>query len=438
MTSADITDRPAGKGPGVRAAEARGQLETLIRAAAQPAARVRDWFGPLGAVTLSGWAVLAGSVVGWFAGRRLHWPELCLLSIVGLVVFGLCCAMALGRMSLRAAVQLSEQRIKIGQRAKVELIVQNTAVHRSVAPIPTEVVLPETGVEDRTFDLPALARGAVHAFEKFDVPGLRRGVVRIGPATSVRADPFGLVRRTMVLAGETELLVHPVHILLPPLGSGLLHDLEGRTTEHISSSDLEFHTLREYMPSDDARHIHWRSSAKISSARPGTSFLVRQFLETRLSHLLVLVDGDPGSYRHPAEFETAVSAGASIAVRALKDKLQLTFLVADRLAHEPTHPQALDACSRARLGPDSGLAALISRGLRVAPRATSVIIVTGPVPDYPKLRRQCLRIPRHLRTVAIRIDTSAPTGITAPGSLTLLSLSRLTELPVLIREGAAR
>ena len=53
-------------------------------------------------------------------------------------------------------------------------------------------------------------------------------------------------------------------------------------------SDLAFHALREYQPGDDRRYVHWRSSAKHGR------LLVRQFLDTRRSHLAVVVDTDPG------------------------------------------------------------------------------------------------------------------------------------------------
>ena len=56
-------------------------------------------------------------------------------------------------------------------------------------------------------------------------------------------------------------------------------------------SDLAFHALREYQPGDDRRYIHWRSSAKAGR------LLVRQFLDTRRSHVTVIVDPDPEQYR---------------------------------------------------------------------------------------------------------------------------------------------
>ena len=95
------------------------------------------------------------------------------------------------------------------------------------------------------------------------------GVIPVGPATSVRGDPIGLIRRQVSWAEQTEVFVHPRTTRLEPFGSGLLRDLEGRTTEDVSMSDLAFHTLREYVPGDDRRYIHWRSSAKVGSAVPG-------------------------------------------------------------------------------------------------------------------------------------------------------------------------
>jgi uncharacterized protein (DUF58 family) len=395
---------------------------------------LRGPLAPVAAITTLGWVVLVGSVVGWFAGQHLHWVELCLLAVTGLLTFVLCWVIAIGRMSLQVAIGLDRQRIDVGGSAQVTVTATNTARRQF---FPARLEIPD-GSRVRVFDLSGLVRGAAHSFDPFAVPGAKRGVIRIGPATSVRGDPFGLVRRTVTWAGSTELLVHPRRVPLPPLGSGLLHDLEGRVTEHISASDLEFHTLREYVPSDDARHIHWRSSAKVASARPGTSFLVRQFLETRRTHLLVIVDGSAAAYREAADFETAICAGASVAQRAIGDKLQVTLLVSNQLAHEATLPRALDACARAEFAPGADAAGLIARGLRVAPRITSVLIITGSVPTYPDLRHACLRIPRQLRTLAIQVDPNRETGVVASGSLTALNLNQLAELPVLIRERGGR
>jgi uncharacterized protein (DUF58 family) len=423
--------------------EALQRLRTFTEAAAptlravREAAVTRAVVSALGAVTAAGWSVLAGSLTAWIASGRLHWSELRLIAVMGLVVFVLCCAMALGRSSLRVALQMSSQRITVGGNCRVTVEVHEPLERRRFNLVPARLSVPDGGIDGRTFDLPVLGRGIAHRFEPFDVPGARRGVIDLGPATAVRGDPFGLVRRRLVMADKRELLVHPYRIPLSPLGSGVLHDLEGRVTEHVSASDLEFHTLREYVPSDDARHIHWRSSAKLASTRPDKPFLVRRFLETRLTHLLVLVDGELAAYADPEQFETAVSTGASIAVRALQDKLQVTLLVADRLAHEPSIPQALDACARADPDAGAGLFSMIARGLRVAPRTTSVMIVTGSVRDYPELRGVCRRIPRGLRSIAIRIDPDNPTGVTASGSLTALSLRRIEDLPVLIREAVS-
>ena len=42
------------------------------------------------------------------------------------------------------------------------------------------------------------------------------------------------------------------------------------STDAVSQSDLAFHALREYVPGDDLRHVHWRSSAKAMAASPTT------------------------------------------------------------------------------------------------------------------------------------------------------------------------
>lgn len=168
----------------------------------------------------------------------------------------------------------------------------------------------------------------------------------MGPVRTLRGDPFGIVRRELAWTEQLELFVHPRTVPLAPVGSGLLRDLEGHTTNDVSMSDLAFHTLREYAPGDDRRYIHWRSSAKATAAAGTGTFLVRQFLDTRRSHIAVVTDVDETSYAGP-EFELAVSAAASIALRTLADEMDLTIVCGEHAASEPPPYLTLDTYARA-------------------------------------------------------------------------------------------
>ncbi|GIG57803.1 hypothetical protein Lfu02_21750 [Longispora fulva] len=380
----------------------------------------------LSVVTPLGWLVCVGSLAGWASGAALGWIELHYAAALGLLAFALCCLFAVGRTSLRVSVDVASRRLVAGGRTSATVQIANTARQR-LLPMALEVPV---GPAIERFDVPGLAGGAERT-ERFTVVAARRGVIPIGPATTVRGDPLGLLRRIVAWPGVQELFVHPTTIALPPLGSGLLRDLEGRSSNDISMSDLAFHTLREYVPGDDRRYIHWRSSAKVGSAVPGGRFLVRQFLDTRRTHLLVIVDGDATAYPDPEHFEIAISAGASIAVRALQDELDTTVLIAGHVAHEATEHRVLDTCARAELG-STRLAELVARGLRIAPETTTALVVTGAAPAFADVRRACAQVPPELRTLALRVDPAAPAGITVGTSLSVLTMRELADLRPLL------
>ena len=112
------------------------------------------------------------------------------------------------------------------------------------------------------------------------VPTDRRSVIPVGPPSAVRSDPLGLVRRDVV--EQTTWSCSCTRRSSPGLARpGLERDLEGQTTNDLSTSDVAFHTLRDYVPGDDRRHVHWRSTAKAGR------LMVRQFVDTRRSHLAV-------------------------------------------------------------------------------------------------------------------------------------------------------
>ena len=397
---------------------------------ASPALRrvpVLDVVSPLG------WLVFAGSLVAWYAGARLGWSELVLLAATALATLLLCAGLVVGGMALSVTAGPKRDRLVAGRSTVCHLAVTNTARRRM---LPLEVELPIGGRDPVTFDVPALAAGRGFTAE-VELRTDRRGVIPIGPATTVRGDPLGLLRRSVSWSEVRELFVHPVTTPLEPLGAGLLRDLEGYTTNDMSMSDLAFHTLRDYAPGDDRRHIHWRSSAKLGSARPSGTFLVRQFLDTRRAHLTVLVDGDLDAYGDPADFETAVSVGASVVLRAVADEIDTTLLVADQLVHKGGARQSLDACARAE--PAAALADLAHCGVRVAPDATIALFVTGAASSFAALARVAAQFQPEVRKVAVRVDPNAPVAsVAGSAAMTVLTLRSLTDLPALLSGGTLR
>src|SRR5207244_108539 len=140
-------------------------------------------------------------------------------------------------------------------------------------------------------------------------------------------------------------------------------------------------------PGDDRRHIHWRSSARLTSTGSQDQFLVKQFLDTRRSHLTVVVDGAPTAYADALHFETAASAGASLAVRAIRDGIDTTVLVSDQAADEEQGQLTLDRFAMARFGKGNDLATTAGRAALLAPDTSFLVLVTGADVNFTTIRR---------------------------------------------------
>ncbi|MGO4340502.1 DUF58 domain-containing protein [Pedococcus sp. 2YAF34] len=384
-----------------------------------PVAGLLGWVSPLG------WAVLTLGIVGWVVGRWTGWTEWLMIGAAALVLVLCCVLLAIGRTRVTVTTDLEPVRVSVGEPATGRITVTNES-GRGMLPLLVELPV---GVSAARFTLPPLGSGRAHE-ELFVVPTHRRGVIPVGPARTVQGDPLGLVRRTERWTEVTDLYVHPRTVSLESLGAGLLRDLEGETTQDLSMSDLAFHALREYQPGDDRRYIHWRSSAKAGR------LLVRQFLDTRRSHLCLVVDADPEQYDGGEdEAETGISAAASVAVRAIRDEQDTTVVCRDQTASRTTASLTLDALARVELG-SSDVFGRCTEALALAPDTSIVVLVTGPRRPLIEAQRALAQFELEVTKVVLTIDAAQQTGVQHLGGLVRLNIRRIEDLRAVLASGA--
>jgi uncharacterized protein (DUF58 family) len=381
------------------------------------AARDRGAVSPLGRV-----AALAGltlAALGW----RLGWVEAATAGAVLLLALAAAAAMTVGRSTYAVELDLSGRRVRVGERAVGRIAVRNTSGRRL---LPAQVELP-VGRGSADFPLPSLAAGARHE-DVFAVPTSRRGVVVVGPVRSVRGDPWGLVRRRLDWTDPVDLYVHPETVALPAAGQGVLRDLEGQATRVVSDADMSFHALREYVPGDDRRTIHWKATARHGD------LMVRQFEDTRRSHTALALATDPAGYADADELELAISVVASVAVAALRDEREVTVLAGDGALRVGTPQRLLDDCASLVPAPGGpGPADLAPWVRRQVPHASVAILVVGSVPTAADLRRHTAAVPSGVRTVVLSCDRAGVSGVRSTGTTTLARVAALADLPRTLR-----
>lgn len=382
-----------------------------------------------------GWVVLGLGALATGVAALAHWRELAVLAAACLLLLLVALPFLLGRTRVRVDLTLEPERVVAGESVAAGVEVTNVAGTRL---LPTVLELPVGGSVHR-YGVPALAAGATHE-ESFTVRTERRGVIAIGPATTRRGDPLSLFSRDVTWTEVTEILVRPPMVGLDSLGAGLLRDLEGVTTDAVSQSDLAFHALREYVPGDDLRHIHWRSSAKAMASAGENQLLVRQYLDTRRSHATIVVDDAQESWATEwadgDAFETAMSIAASIAVRAVLDDFETSFVCGEQAASGTDGNRALDAVCRASVRPagnGTGLVHAARRAAAVAPDTSLLFLVSGGGTGFETFRRAAATFAPEVRPYAVQVDPGAPSRVVEAVGLPVLSVRAKEDLAGLLR-----
>ncbi|WP_109210496.1 MULTISPECIES: DUF58 domain-containing protein [Microbacterium] len=405
-------------------------LGTGITTAAEWAGRTIRPAGTLVAV-----AATAGLVLGIVFG----WVEFMVAGAASLVLLLAAVPFLFGARAYDVDLTLTHERIVAGDGVDGRIVVRNDG-HRLALPGRIDIPVGEGLVE---FGVPLLRPG--HVVEQpLDIPGLRRGIVTVGPATTVRSDPIGLLRREHSFPDVHELFVHPRTTSLPTTSAGLIRDLEGSPTRRLVDADMSFHAIREYAPGDSRRQIHWRSTAKTGR------LMVRQYEESRRSRMAVVLAVADAEYADADEFELAVSCAASLGLRAVHDARDVQIVTGSEIPrvvrgrlrairHIPS------AAPRPMLDGFSGVELLestmpVGEVCRLAAesgeRLSIAFVVVGSRVPLTRLQQAALAFPADTTVVGLICDERAHPRMQPLSGLMVLTVGTLDDLSGLLLRGA--
>lgn len=167
---------------------------------------------------------------------------------------------------------------------------------------------------------------------------LRRGYVRFTGAIIARPDPFGLCRAFARAVAQDTLLVLPRRYPVPDIQlPGSRRYQQGGVALASSVGDAqEFFALRDYLPGDPLRHIHWRTWA-----RQGKPVVKKYQDEYFVRHALIL-DTFIDTLESPV-FEDAVSAAASLAYSIQQQDALLDLMFVGTEAYRFTTGRSLSS-----------------------------------------------------------------------------------------------
>lgn len=380
-------------------------------------------------------AATAGLVLGLVFG----WVELMVAGAASVVLLAAAVPFLFGARSYEVDLALTHERIVAGDGVDGEIVVRNDG-HRIALPGRIDIPVGAGLVE---FGVPLLRPGHTVA-QPLEIPGLRRGIVRVGPATTVRSDPIGLLRREHAFDDVHDVYVHPRTVALPSTSAGLIRDLEGSPTGRLVDADMSFHAIREYSPGDSRRQIHWRSTAKTGR------LMVRQYEESRRSRMAVVLAVAQAEYADADEFELAVSCAASLGLRAVHDARDVQIVTGSEIPrvvrgrlrairHIPS------IAARPMLDGFSGIDLLDSTmpvgdvcrlTAESGDRLSIAVVVVGSRVPLTRLQQAALAFPGDTTVVGVICDERAHPRMQSVSGMTVLTVGTLDDLSGLLLRGA--
>ena len=251
---------------------------------------------------------------------------LILASLIAIILMsGILSSITLSGVAMR--LQLPEH-IFAGQPIRATLELQNEKLTLPSFSLRVEAVTAKNSPPAALLETPIyfpylLKRGRAHQTVPISFPS--RGVYRQDAFRIVTRFPFGFLQKAHRVDLRTEALVYPS---VEPTSEffEILPGLQGAMESLAKGRGQDLYALRDYVPTDSARHVHWKASARLGS------LMVREF--TREDETRILLVLDPHTFSAESDeaprvaadrFERAVTLCAGIAWHFFERNAQLQF-----------------------------------------------------------------------------------------------------------------
>jgi uncharacterized protein (DUF58 family) len=280
-------------------------------------------------ITRAGWIYISGTLVVALAalntGNNLLFLILaCLIAII--LMSGLLSSICLTGVELHLEMP---EHIFAGQTERATVELQNEKLSMPSFSLMVEAITKKNSegaaVLQSKIYFPYLPRKE-SLRQRVPVTFPHRGVYSQDAFRIVTRFPFGFLQKARRLEMRKEVLVYPSVETLADF-TEIFAGIEGAMESMSKGRGQDLYALREYLPTDSARHVHWKASARLGS------LMVREFtLEEDLRVLLVLDPHLPPDTAVPSSpeirnqrFERAVTLCAGLAWHFFERGTQLQF-----------------------------------------------------------------------------------------------------------------
>jgi uncharacterized protein (DUF58 family) len=323
-------------------------------------------------ITGRGIGVLVAGVLLLVVGGWLDYPEVAAIGAAGVLAVLVAVGAGLVRPQLTVIRAVHPDRVMRGEPCQVTLDIHNAKRWGALT------LVGDDRCGTRTVQVPLVRLPAGRATTvRYPVPTRRRGLIPLGPLRVGRRDPFGLARVQRTFGDQALVWVYPYVHPIAGVPDGSARNLDG-LAERVPHGSITFDALREYVPGDDLRQVHWRTTARIGE------LMVRERVDTSRPRIVVLLD-DRARVHAGDTFEHACEAAASVISAVSREGLSVHLLTASG-ASVPVLPGTsgyLDTLAEATLRADRDLAGSGLHGIAERARhlqaGDTLVCLTGRV-----------------------------------------------------------